>query len=219
MEHGLPPLDTFLHLDRGDVRRAVEAEHREVTARGQPPVPDPGDRPFLDGDRLIVTAGRPRSGAPPRLQCGHVSQGFTSPHQTRSIIVALAMPPPSHIVKSPCCCPSRRNRWTRVVANLAPEAPSGCPSATAPPDGFTHSASAPVSASHAKTTGTNASLTSKVSISPMPSPARSKAFAVAGIGPVRFMIGSEPTTTLDTIRASGVSPYSSTARSEAMTSA
>ena len=104
-----------------------------------------------------------------------------------------------------------------MVARRAPEAPSGCPSAMAPPTDSAGPSSAPVSICHASGTGANASLTSKASISSIVSPERSSASAVAGIGPVSILTGSSPVTTAVWTRASGVRP-SALARSEVMIS-
>ena len=43
-----------------------------------------------------------------------------------------------------------------MVIRIAPVAPSGCPSAIAPPLGFVRSSGAPVSCDHASRTGANA---------------------------------------------------------------
>src|SRR5205085_10047637 len=51
----------------------------------------------------------------------------------RSTMVTLAMPPPSHIVCSPYLLPRFASAWIRVAISLVPEAPSGWPSAIAPP--------------------------------------------------------------------------------------
>ena len=66
--------------------------------------------------------------------------------------------------------------------------------------------SAPVSCCQARTTGAKASLTSKRSMSFNCRPAFFKTFAVAGIGPVSMMVGSEPTIAWATMRARGLSP-------------
>ena len=82
-----------------------------------------------------------------------------------SAFVAFAWPPASHIVWSPYRILLLRMWWMRVVINRAPLAPSGWPSAIAPPSGLSRRSSAPVSASHAMGTGANASLTSKAPMS------------------------------------------------------
>ena len=65
-----------------------------------------------------------------------------------------------------------------------PVAPIGCPSAIAPPFGFTRSMSGFSSFSHASTTGAKASLISTASIWSMRMPDFPRACRVAGIGAV-----------------------------------
>jgi len=93
-----------------------------------------------------------------------------------------------------------------VVISRAPDAPNGCPSAIAPPFTLSCLASAPVSASQASGTEANASLTSKMSMSARPRPARASTLAVAGIGAVSMITGSSPTTTVVCTLASGRRP-------------
>ncbi len=57
-----------------------------------------------------------------------------------------------------------------------------------------------------RTTPANASLISTRSMSSMASPALASALRVAGAGPVSMMVGSEPETAAETMRARGVSP-------------
>ena len=60
---------------------------------------------------------------------------------SRSITVALACPPPSHMVWKPNL-PPVASRWFRSVPiSRTPLAPSGCPSAIAPPRGLNRSGS------------------------------------------------------------------------------
>src|SRR6202035_5700586 len=113
---------------------------------------------------------------------------------TSSTRVALAVPPPSHMVCSPYRIPLSRMWWAMRVISTAPDAPSGCPSAMAPPSGFSRLGSAPVPASHASGTGANASLTSKTPTSASATPALVSTFSVAGIGPVSMSTGSAPMT-------------------------
>ena len=55
------------------------------------------------------------------------------PRKRRSMIVTLAWPPPSHMVCSPYRPPVRSSSCRSVVISRAPVAPSGWPSAMAPP--------------------------------------------------------------------------------------
>jgi hypothetical protein len=96
--------------------------------------------------------------------------------------------------------------YTSDVISRAPVAPSGCPSAIAPPFGFTFAGSAPVSACQAPSTLANASFTSKAPMSRTLRPDFASAAAVAGIGPVSIVTGSTPSTTEVWNRASGRRP-------------
>eukprot|EP01139_Manchomonas_bermudensis_P020810 Amastigsp_a679908_35.p2 type:complete len:280 gc:universal Amastigsp_a679908_35:118-957(+) len=93
----------------------------------------------------------------------------------------------------------------------APVAPSGWPCAMAPPSGLTRAVPSRglSSFTHARTTGAKASLISKTEMSSTLSPARARAFCVAGMTPSSMTSGSEPTTTRVTIRARLRSPSSS----------
>src|SRR3569623_1752182 len=62
----------------------------------------------------------------------------------RSTIVTLARPPPSHIVCRPHFLLRSFRPYSSVVISLVPEAPSGWPSAIAPPLTFRREGSAPV---------------------------------------------------------------------------
>src|SRR5699024_12242018 len=66
--------------------------------------------------------------------------------QSSSMMVALAWPPPSHIVCSPYLTPCAR-MWA-IMSDMirAPEPPRGCPSAIAPPLGVSVAGLAPGSA-------------------------------------------------------------------------
>ena len=85
-----------------------------------------------------------------------------------------------------------------------------------PPLTLTFSCGAPVSFIQASTTDANASLHSKRSMSSIASPVFSSACLVARIGPVSIQTGSSPRTERWWIRARGVSPWSATACSEAI---
>ena len=96
------------------------------------------------------------------------------------------------------CRPKRTWRFSisfsSVVIRRTPVAPSGCPSAMAPPFTFTRLKSAPTSRCQASTTLAKASL---ISIRPMSSnfmPAFCKARRVAGMGAVSIHTGSSANT-------------------------
>ena len=76
----------------------------------------------------------------------------------------------------------RSSSLSSVAASLVPEAPSGWPSAIAPPFTLTLSMSGLSSFSQASTTEAKASLISTRSMSSMVIPARSSTFFVAGMG-------------------------------------
>ena len=119
------------------------------------------------------------------------------------MIVAFAIPPPSHIVCSPYRPPVCSSVVTSVVSSRAPEAPRGWPRAIAPPRELSRAGSAARSASQASGTGANASFTSYASMSSMVSPARSRTLRVAGMMPVSMRIGSSPVTENEWNRARG----------------
>src|SRR5208282_5551547 len=58
---------------------------------------------------------------------------YLSAVHTCSTTVAIPWPIPMHIVTTPSATPRRRISWVKVTTSRAPEHPSGCPSATAPP--------------------------------------------------------------------------------------
>ena len=91
-----------------------------------------------------------------------------------------------------------------VAINLVPDAPSGWPSAIAPPLTLSLAGSAPIALSHAIGIAANASLTSNRSMSSSFMPARANAFCVAGIGSSSMITGSPAVTVRFTMRASGV---------------
>ncbi len=95
-----------------------------------------------------------------------------------------------------------------VPVIIAPVAPSGWPSAIAPPLTLTFSCGTPVSFMNFMTTAANASLTSNRSMSSKSSPALASALRADGAGPVSMIVGSDPTTPTDTMRARGVRPSS-----------
>src|SRR4029077_6848953 len=83
---------------------------------------------------------------------------------TRSMIVAVPSPPPQHMVSRPYRRSRRSSSYRSRFMRMAPDAPSGCPTAMAPPLTFVLSMSAPVSFCQARTTDAKASLTSKRSM-------------------------------------------------------
>src|SRR5699024_5668106 len=127
-------------------------------------------------------------------------------HGRRSMMVALAMPPPAHMVCNPDRPPLRSNSCSKVTISFAPEAPNGCPKEMPPPLTLTRSASTPSSRCQATTTGANASLTSNRSMSLAFIPARSRTVRVAGMGADNIITGSSPTTLMWRTAARGRNP-------------
>ena len=76
------------------------------------------------------------------------------------MIVAFAMPPPSHMVCRPYRPPVASSVASSVPSSRVPLEPSAWPSAMAPPHGLSFSGSAPTYAAQARGTEANASLTS-----------------------------------------------------------
>ena len=116
-------------------------------------------------------------------------------------------------------CPVRSNSCSAVASSIAPVAPSGWPSAIAPPFTFTFSSGIPSSCATTSGTGANASLISKMSMSVILRSALASALRAAGMGPVSMSTGSEPATAMETIRARGLSPRLRARPFEAITTA
>src|SRR6266496_6228467 len=124
---------------------------------------------------------------------------------TRSTMVATPMPPPTHSVASPYLRSRRSSSSMSVPRIIAPVAPSGWPSAIAPPLTFTFSCGTSRSRRNFSTTAANAALTSHRSIWSTVSPALASALRAAGPGPVSMIVGSWATTPVATMRVRGVS--------------
>mmetsp|Transcript_9690 Transcript_9690/g.24346 ORF Transcript_9690/g.24346 Transcript_9690/m.24346 type:complete len:216 (+) Transcript_9690:1828-2475(+) len=125
----------------------------------------------------------------------------------RSMTVALAVPPLSHIVRSPYLPPRRSSSLIKLDMSMAPVAPIGCPRAIAPPFTFTRERSPPtIALAQAKGTEENASFTSIRSKSFTWSPAFASTAFVAGIGPSNITMGSVPERPSAKIRARGRRP-------------
>src|SRR5690606_12080266 len=93
----------------------------------------------------------------------------------RSRIALMPWPTPMHIVAIPWRAPRAASSWARVTTRRAPEAPSGWPSAIAPPLGLTVSGSSSSSATHGIAWAANASLSSVTARSRARRPARARA--------------------------------------------
>src|SRR5208337_2631316 len=136
---------------------------------------------------------------------------------TCSTTVAMPWPIPIHIVATPSATPRRRISCVKVTISRAPEHPSGCPSATAPPFTLSRCSSILRSVLQARTCAPNASLISNRSMSPILSPARASALCVEGTGPHPIISGRSPATAVARIFAIGLTP-SARARSALISS-
>ena len=133
--------------------------------------------------------------------------GFDRCHFTRlPKTVAMPWPPPMHCVASAYLPPWRFSTAAALPVMRAPVAPSGWPSAIAPPSMLTVSGSRPRSWMHARAWLANASFSSTTSRSRAVMPARSSALREAPTGPMPMISGPQPATAIDLIRASTSSP-------------
>src|ERR1700694_357289 len=121
-----------------------------------------------------------------------------------STTVAIPWPTPMHIVARPYRTLRRASSCTSVAMMRTPLAPSGWPSAIAPPFVLTRCGSSSRSRTQAITCDAKASFSSTQSISAALSPARARAFCEAGIGPRPMQDGSTPALAGGRIRASGL---------------
>ena len=130
------------------------------------------------------------------------------------------MPPPMHIVTSPVVSSWRSSSSSSVPISMPPVAPSGCPSAIAPPFTFTFAGSMPVSRIVLSGTVANASLISTRSMSPIVMPAFFSTFGTAVDGAVSMITGSLAVVAVARMRARGRRPcafaYSGDASSTAL---
>src|SRR5690606_34393138 len=132
------------------------------TPPGQPPDQPPPHPADADGDHGGPGHAGHATGYPQLLCMAATCLGPGQPR--RSTIVALAIPPPSHIVCRPYRPPERSSSWSSVVISRAPEHPRGWPSAIDPPLTLTRSISGCSSRPPASTTDASASLISTWSI-------------------------------------------------------
>src|SRR5260370_14949783 len=125
-----------------------------------------------------------------------------------STIIAIPCPPPMHAVANPYRKPFRRSSFTSVITTRVPLAPSGCPSAIAPPFTLVLSRFSPNTFSTARYCAANAPFTSTRSICSSFSPASFSAFCEDGTGPIPIMLSSHPPPAHDTMRPIGFNPRS-----------
>src|SRR5207237_1375101 len=108
--------------------------------------------------------------------------------------VALAWPPPSHIVWNPSRPPVASSWFSRVVMMRTPLAPRGCPMAMAPPRGLNFVMSGTNSRAHMSAIDANASLHSMASKSSVLKPVRANSLRVTGLGADSVTTGSSAST-------------------------
>ena len=105
-----------------------------------------------------------------------------------------------------------RSDWVRsssckaFITKIAPVAPTGWPSAIAPPFGFTRAASSPKALLTAKACAAKASLDSITSKSSTVRPVFCNRFCTAGMGPIPITAGRTPACAYPNTRARGRSP-------------
>src|SRR5690606_8089401 len=129
-------------------------------------------------------------------------------HPSLSTSIAIPCPPPMQADAQPRrFCVSRSSR-VRVRRRRVPVAPSGWPSAIAPPLTLTLSRSRSSAFSTPRYCPANASLISNRSTSSTFTPARSHAAWIAVTGPMPMISGGTPVTAHETMRATGAIPSS-----------
>src|SRR5262245_15423645 len=136
---------------------------------------------------------------------------------TRSSASDTPWPTPTHMVASPSLPPLSSRPCATVSAKRAPDMPSGCPSAIAPPCGLTCSASSasPNCRRQASDCDAKASLISIKLKSLIFNPSRSMSLRVAGTGPMPMMRGGTPADAMPSTRARAFRPCAFTASAEA----
>src|SRR5271166_4888959 len=122
-------------------------------------------------------------------------------HHTASRTVAMPWPPPMHCVASAYLPFSRFNSEAALPRMRAPVAPSGWPSAMAPPSMLTVSGDSFRSRTQAIDCEAKASFNSTTSSWLASMPARAKALREAPTGPMPMISGAQPQTAIDLIAA------------------
>ncbi len=112
--------------------------------------------------------------------------------QTRSKAMAMPWPPPMHMVQSARLPPVRSSSYSALTIRIAPVAPTGWPSAMAPPFGFTLAGSRPSPLVTASACAAKASFDSITSKSSTVRPVRASSFSTAGTGPIPITSGRTP---------------------------
>src|SRR5262249_33686038 len=145
-----------------------------------PPTSLPGTGGNVVGRGAVATGGLARQ---LRQAGGGVLQGARG-QAMPSTATALAPPPPMHRAATPLPCPCLCMRASRVTRIRAPEAPSGCPSAQAPPCTLTERCGRPRSCMAAMLTTAKASLISNRPTSLLDQPTVASSVLIAATGAV-----------------------------------
>src|SRR6266516_2210171 len=169
-------------------------------------------------DRTLVVGRQRRRKCAHALPRKHKRHRTISFHATRSSASDAPGPTPPQSGVRPSRPPDFSSWWVTVNASRAPDMPSGCPSAIAPPLGLTCPASSgnPSCRSTASDWAAKASLSSITAKSPILSFWRSISLRVAGTGPMPMIRGGTPAEAAPSTRARGLSPWRLTAASDAM---
>ena len=122
------------------------------------------------------------------------------------MMVAMPMPPPMQSVISAVALPVRSSSSRAVPIRQAPVAPSGWPSAIAPPLTLMRAGSMPSLRAVWSGTVAKASLISQRSMSETAIPAFFSALAEAGAGAVSMITGSAPAVAVARTRARTLRP-------------
>jgi hypothetical protein len=143
--------DAFLAVRRARLAKPASTLSSDVTFTSQntPPISAATASPFSFCRSKMATftplaasaraVAAPRPDAPPVTTAATVLSSFMvlnplpENDYSASTMVTLATPPPSHIVCRPYFLPRARSAWISVDISLVPDAPSGWPSAIAPP--------------------------------------------------------------------------------------
>jgi hypothetical protein len=142
---------------------------RRIAGRG-----DEHDRGAPRADRRDDLCLAPRGGG---LQDPPCARDLARHAQTRSSASAIPCPPPMHMVTIARRAPARSISAMALTTRMAPVAPTGWPSAMAPPFGFTRAGSSPSTLLTASACAAKASFDSIRSKSASVSPVRASSAA------------------------------------------
>src|SRR5690606_8227111 len=171
---------------RAPDQRQLDAQMREVRRNVHDPSAGGPER------RVQVEPGAHQAGPPPGRQL--LEPVWLHGGYSASKMPAAPMPVPTHMVTMPYLPPVRRRPCTTVAVRIAPVAPSGCPSAIAPPSGLTLAGSSCRSRMTARDCAAKASFSSIQSRSCCAMPAAASALGMASLGPMPMISGGTPAT-------------------------